>query len=144
MFAKKPDRIPSIMAVMTPFPWFIHIEDELERARQVMAEHGIRHLPVTREGELVGVLGDRDVALLESRSDVPPSIRDACVLDAYVVDVTEPLDRVLSTMAERHLDATLVVRNHKLAGIFTASDACRAFAEFLRLIFPPGGTDEAA
>ena len=144
MFAKKPDRIPSIVTAMTPFPWFIHIEDELERARQVMAEHGIRHLPVTREGALVGVLRERDVELLLSRRDAAPSIGEACVLDAYVVDVSEPLDRVLSTMAERHLDAALVVRNRKLAGIFTASDACRGFCEFLRLAFPPQGGDEAA
>lgn len=143
MFLKKPDRIPAIMTAMTPFPWFIHIEEELGRAREVMDEHGIRHLPVTEKGELVGVLSQRDIALLEG-GGVVGCVRDACVLDAYVVDVSEPLDRVLREMAERQIDSALVVRNQKLAGIFTATDACRAFAELLRVLFPGGSGNEAA
>lgn len=148
MFGKKPDRIPSVMAVMTPFPWFIHIEDSLGRAVEVMAEHDIRHLPVTREGQLVGVVSERDVQLVQSGTDPAQrealQVRDACVLDAYVVDVGEPLDQVLIEMARRHIGSTLVVRHGKLAGILTVTDACRAFGEFLRACFPQDDGDEAA
>ncbi len=148
MFPKKPDRIPSVKAVMTPFPWFIHIEDRLTRAVQVMAEHEIRHLPVTQQGRLVGVVSERDIQLVESRTDPRErdalQVRDACVLDAYVVDVGEPLDRVLLEMARRHIGSTLVVKNRKLAGILTVTDACRAFGEFLRAIFPRDDGNEAA
>ena len=66
MQARKPDRIPPVKWAMTPFPWFIHIEDRLTRAKEVMEEQGIRHLPVTEGGELVGVLTSRDISLLES------------------------------------------------------------------------------
>jgi acetoin utilization protein AcuB len=137
------------MAAMTPFPWFIHIEDGLDRAKQVMAEHQIRHLPVTQEGELVGVVTERDIQLLESTAADPGErdalrVRDASILDAYVVDVSEPLDRVLLEMAKRHIGSALVVKNKKLAGIFTATDACRAFAEFLQVLFPRNDGDEAA
>jgi hypothetical protein len=36
-----------------------------------------------------------------------------------------------------------VVKEDKLAGIFTMSDACRHFAKLLRSLFPPGGDDAA-
>jgi len=144
----KPDKIPSLKSVMTPFPWFIHIEDRLGRAAEVMAERDIRHLPVTQDGRLVGVLAERDLQLVmgsvaspEQRASL--TVRDACVLDAYVVETSEPLDRVLLTMARRHIGSALVVKNGKLAGIFTVTDACRCFAEFLESRFPEIGDDIA-
>ena len=144
----KPDKIPSLKSVMTPFPWFIHIEDRLGRAAEVMAERDIRHLPVTQDGRLVGVLAERDLQLVMGSVASPEqraglTVRDACVLDAYVVETSEPLDRVLLTMARRHIGSALVVKNGKLAGIFTVSDACRCFAELLGSLFPEIGDDIA-
>jgi len=144
----KPDKIPSLKSVMTPFPWFIHIEDRLGRAAEVMAERDIRHLPVTQDGRLVGVLAERDLQLVMGSVASPEqraglTVRDACVLDAYVVETSEPLDRVLLTMARRHIGSALVVKNGKLAGIFTVTDACRCFAELLGSLFPEIGDDIA-
>ena len=70
-------------------------------------------------------------------------VRDACVIDAYVVDLSAPLDRVLAEMAERHIGSVLVVKRGKLAGIFTSSDACNHFGRFLAQFFDAGG-DEVA
>ncbi len=148
MQPRKPDRIPSVAAVMTPFPWFIHIEDRLARAIEVMEEHQIRHLPVTDAGRLTGVVTQRDIRLIEGATPVAQrerlTVRDACVLDAYIVDVGERLDRVLLEMAARHIGSALVVKHDKLAGIFTATDACRAFGEYLGRQHPEPGDDEAA
>jgi hypothetical protein len=47
-------------------------------------------------------------------------------------------------MAKRRLGAALVVKDGRLAGIFTLTDACQCFAESLRERFPPAGGDEAA
>ena len=148
MSARRPDRIPPIKAVMTPFPWHVDRDEPLDRAKALMQEHQIRHLPVTEGGELIGVIKARDVALLESRSSAGGHhagfhVRDVSVLDAYVVDLFEPLDRVLGELAARHIDSALVVRHGRLAGIFTATDACRHFAGFLRMIFRDGGNDAA-
>jgi hypothetical protein len=46
-------------------------------------------------------------------------------------------------MAEHCLDSALVVKDGRLAGIFTVSDACRQFGRLLRSLFPPGGDDAA-
>jgi acetoin utilization protein AcuB len=148
MAPKKPERIPAVVATMTPFPWFIHIDDRLSRAKEMMAEHEIRHLPVTEDGELVGVLDERDLRLVASRTDAKQlgalTVADACMRDAYVVDVSEPLDQVLMEMARRHIGSALVVKHGKLVGIFTGTDACRAFGELLRDLFPDPGADEVA
>jgi CBS domain-containing protein len=149
MEEKKPDRIPPVKSVMTPFPWVIQIEDPLSRAKQVMEERGIRHLPVTEDGEPVGVVTARDIRLLESAIQDPQrraalSVRDACVLDAFVVETSEPLDRVLLEMARHHIGSALVVKGKRLAGIFTVTDACRSYGEFLRAMFPDPPEDEVA
>jgi acetoin utilization protein AcuB len=141
-------RIPPIKAVMTPFPWKVRLGDALSLAKSVMRERDIRHLPVTDDGQLVGIVTERDIRLIENavrenhRRDML-RVRDVCVLDAYVVDLGEPLDRVLAEMAERHIGSALVVKRGKLVGIFTSTDVCVQFARVLAEICDPGDDDVA-
>ncbi len=134
--------IPPVKAVMTTFPHWVEVDAPLARAHEMMAEHAIRHLPVMENGQLVSVLRDRD---LESPSAAASlRVRDVCDREtAYVVGLSEPLDRVLRHMAEHGLDSALVVKDGRLAGIFTVWDACRHFRKLLRSLFPPGGDDAA-
>ena len=71
-------------------------------------------------------------------------LRDAVMRDAYVVGIHEPVDVVLKEMAARHIGFALVVKDERLAGIFTASDACTRFADFLRQMFPGDDDGNAA
>jgi len=71
-------------------------------------------------------------------------VSDAMVKDAYIVDMEARLDEVLAHMAEHHLGSAIVTRRGKLAGIFTVTDACRHFAEFLREQVRRAGGDDAA
>jgi signal-transduction protein with cAMP-binding, CBS, and nucleotidyltransferase domain len=140
-------RIPAIKSMMTAFPYAVDAGAPLEEARELMREHGIRHLPVTRAGELVGVVSDRDLSRAEGetkgrrRGEV--RVWDVCARQVYVVDLEEPLDNVLLHMARQRIGSTVVAKDGKVAGIFTTTDACRAFAEFLRREQPPDG-DAAA
>jgi acetoin utilization protein AcuB len=143
------DRIPSIKAVMTPFPYSVHIDDPISRAEEIMRLHGVRHVPVEESGEIVGIATQRDIGHLvnpaldaQGRSRI--RVRQICVRDPYIVDLEERLDRVLLEMAERHLGSALVVRKHKLVGIFTMTDACRVLAQVLRSRFGPSGGGHSA
>lgn len=137
--------MPSIKAVMTPFPYFIGLQDPLTKAREMMAQHGIHHLPVMDQGELIGVISYRDVLrALDLNVSGSRTVADAPRESIYLVDLSEPLDRVVAHMAEQRLGAALVVKDGRLAGIFTLTDACRSFAESLRQQFPREGGDEAA
>jgi CBS domain-containing protein len=134
---------------MTPFPHSIDLHASLAEAQAMMAAHNIRHLPVVQAGRLVGVLSERDMwrwheEHLRVQAQDDWRVRDVCVLEAYVVDMSERLDSVLAHMAEHHIGSALITRHGKLAGIFTSTDACRAFAALLRSQFPPGHDNNAA
>ncbi len=146
MDLRRVEHMPSVAAVMTPFPYSVDVDDPVSRAQELMAEHGIRHVPVEHEEALVGVVTERDLARL-THPALPASdrrrvrVRQLCVMEPYVVDLHAPLDRVAREMAERHVGSALVTRNGRLAGIFTVTDACRLLAEVLETYFrtPSGG-----
>lgn len=142
-------RFPQILAFMTPFPFSIDIEAPLAEAHAFLRERRIRHLPVTREGELAGVLSDRDIKLALGPDLGSPPERELRVSDVYqpecyVVDAAELLEEVAARMAERHVGSALVTRAGKLVGIFTTTDACRALARLLRDQHPDTPPDQVA
>jgi CBS domain-containing protein len=104
---------------------------------------------VTKDGDLAGILTDRDIKLaLGPDLDSPPerelSVRDVYQPDSYVVEAAALLQDVADTMAQRHVGSALVTRGGKLVGIFTTTDACRALARVLRDQHPEPGPDEPA
>jgi acetoin utilization protein AcuB len=72
------------------------------------------------------------------------SVRKICATDPYMVDIHAPLDRVVHEMAARHVGSAIVLRNGKLAGIFTVTDACRILGNILVRRFRNPDDDEAA
>jgi acetoin utilization protein AcuB len=143
VFSIRPEGKPTLSAAMTPFPWSVALDASLDSARALMKEHDIRHLPVMSGGNLVGVVRQRDIEVVEATGGAALAVADVSRLDAFVVDIATPLEAVLEGMASRRIDAALVVKRGRLAGILTATDACRGFARFLRALFPEGG-DSAA
>ena len=141
--------IPPVKAVMTPFPYCIESGETLPAARAMMDAHAIRHLPVVEQGTLAGVLTERDLRLATGPALSPagPSglrVRDVVPADAYIVELTEPLDVVVLHMARHRIDCALVVKQRRLVGIFTMTDACRCLGGLLRALFPRGDGDAAA
>jgi len=143
-------RMPTIKSVMTTFPYSVDVSDPVQVALDLMDEHNIRHLPVTDENSLVGVIAERELRLFMNPdltlTNAGLTVRNVFIPQPYVVDLNEPLDQVAVTMAERHIGSAMVTRKGKLVGIFSASDACRALAEILRdqfKIFDSEGGDAA-
>lgn len=127
--------IPRIDTVMTRFPYAIELDRHIGDAQRIMTGRNIHHLPVTKESEVFSVLHSRDIDLALALPGADPwriEVRDVCEQDPYIVDVSEPLDEVLTQMAERRLGCTIVAEDDRVAGIFTAVDACRHFAEWIR------------
>jgi len=141
-------RIPLIKSVMTPFPYSIDLDDTVDKASAMMTEHNIHHLPVTDKGNPVGVISARDIKRALDQNFVHAGEKEHRVkhianLDAYIVDLTVPLDSVVLEMAQQHTGTALVVRKGRLVGIFTATDACRYLGKLLRAFFPRGSDDAA-
>ncbi len=117
---------------MTPSPHTIGRDQTLDRAAFVMREHHIRHLPVLTGGHLVGMLTERDVALVETLRGVEPSrepVESAMSQDCYTVSPEEPLSKVAAQMAKHKYGSAVVTDHGKVVGVLTTVDVCRAFAE---------------
>jgi len=104
----------------------------------MLAQLKIHHLPVTEGNVLIGVVTERDLRQAEAhgleisiKSKV--TVAEVCNPDIYVVSPNEPLDQVLTHMADKHIDVTFILKDGKLTGIFTVIDACRRCAELLRM-----------
>lgn len=126
--------IPTVQKYMTTSPHFIGDEQTIARAHDVLSKHRIRHLPVMHGGKLVGILSERDLALIETLREVDVdqvNVRDAMSSDVYVVSPEAKLDEVVGEMAERKLGSAIVMQNAKVVGILTTVDVCRALAELL-------------
>jgi len=133
---KSPKKMPIVGAVMTSFPYFVDSNDPAGRLEKMMDDRGIRHLPVQEKGKLVGIVSERDLHHRLPRKAPPEEkarlrARDIMVTNPYVVGFNAPLNEVVSQMAMRHIGSVIVTRKGKLAGILSAMDVCRIFAEYL-------------
>ncbi len=142
-------KMPVLKTAMTPFPYSVDLDASYDEACELMGRHNVRHLPVTRDRQVVGVLTDRDMtSAIHVRSEMKETgslcVRDLYIADPYIVSVDEPLDNVLLTMAERHIGSAIVTKAGKLVGMLTSLDACRSFGEYLREHSPHPTDDEVA
>jgi acetoin utilization protein AcuB len=126
---------PTIDQLMTRAPYCLCPTNSIEQARALLDRHSIRHLPVIDDDEIVGVVVDRELAVLEAIPGVQPkgvtvatAMRPALSLSANV-----PLEEAVNLMLENEVDC-VVVRNRDGSpeGIFTAVDALRAITDLSR------------
>jgi len=133
------DHMPSVAALMTPFPFSVSPRDPVPRALALMEQHAFHHVPVREDGRVVGLVSERDLRA------APPdrTVGDALCPRPYTVELGAPLAGVLREMARRRIGSAVVVRGGKLAGILTSTDVCRALAEILEDRFQPRGGEAA-
>lgn len=137
------------MGVMTPFPHSVEVSETIGSALAMMQEHGIRHLPVTEDRALIGVLSERDLGVAQRMGGDPDNTSEVtvgtvCKKPPHIVENTTPLDVVLDEMAAEGFSSAVVVRQGKLVGILTSTDVCNYLAQMLREIAPPPGDDDVA
>lgn len=120
---------------MTTKPRTILRTATLADAHRTMREHAIRHLPVVdAAGNLCGVVSQRDLYLLETLSDVDQDsvrVEEAMIEHPFVVSSDTALDNVVEMMGEHKYGSVVVMGKRGIEGIFTATDACQAFAQIL-------------
>ncbi len=126
---------PRIRDIMTPAPHTIGVDQSLFRAREMMREHHVRHLPVLRAGRLVGIVTERDVALVEALEELDERevlVEEAMTSDVYAVRPDQALDVVVDHMAKHKLGSAIVAEGDRVLGVFTSVDALRLLALELR------------
>jgi CBS domain-containing protein len=132
---------------MTRTPEVLHPEESALDALERMTEGGFRHLPVVNEtGAAIGMVSIDDLRaalpfdvgvgtpLPESARAVARHYKIAELMTYLPVTVrsTTPLKEALSQLAERRIGCLPITDPHgALVGIFTETDALRAFLAFL-------------
>lgn len=126
---------PTIRDYMTPTPVTVGQEQTLAHAADVMKRHAIRHLPVLHGGQLVGVVTERDVALLSAQEHLDASaisVEDAMSPTTYAVPPDTSIREVVAHLAQHRLGSAVVVdRADHVLGIFTTVDGMQMLAELL-------------
>ena len=123
-----------ISSVMHPNPHTIGHSETLEEAKSIMSEHKIRHLPVKKAGQVIGILSDRDIefAMRVDKKDASEiKVEDALTEEPYHVTLDTPVSKVANTLSHMKYGSALIMENEELKGIFTTTDACRVLAEVL-------------
>lgn len=117
--------------------------DTLAAAYEVMLDRGFRHLPVTdADGELVGVLSQRDIATRLGPTARQDMVTQTSRLERFtvsqamseVVDTIEPDEPVTAAaeiLLERKVSCLPVVEGTRLVGIVTESDFVRLVLDLL-------------
>jgi acetoin utilization protein AcuB len=124
----------TIGTCMTRSPHTIGWNQPLAEAHAKMRSFGVRHLPVLRNGDLVGVVSQRDLLLVETLKDVDPNtvaVEEAMAPETYTVQKDEPVERVVEAMADHRYGCAVVLDGEDVAGIFTTVDALQLLADLL-------------
>jgi acetoin utilization protein AcuB len=125
---------PTIRSYMTPSPYTIAPGSTMAKAHELMREHRIRHLPVIGGGRLLGVVSQRDLAVMESLQDVDARevpVEDAMTVEVYTASPDAPLRQVVAEMADRKLGSAVIMDGAAVVGVFTTMDALRALVQVL-------------
>ncbi len=94
-----------------------------EQALKRMRAGRLRHLVVVRDGRVVGIVSDRDIAgFLVGNLRIDRTIDQVMSRGVAVVAPGTPVEEAAYTMRRRKIGALPVVENEKLVGIVTVSD----------------------
>ena len=118
-----------VQDVMTPCPHYIDSSASLDDALKKMNLQEVRHLPVVKDGNLIGVLSERDAQLSQfvcKTTNYCPLVGEVCIGEIYSVPGETDVAEVARVMAETKREYAIVVdAGDNVIGIFTTIDACR-------------------
>jgi acetoin utilization protein AcuB len=119
---------------MTKNPLTVEASTSIADAQKMMRDKNIRHLPVTDDGKLVGVVSDRDLNWTQTLREVDPSsvtVDASMTPDPYTVAPDAALVHVAEQMWKNKYGSVVVLDGDKIVGMFTTVDGMRALFEHL-------------
>ena len=106
-------KCPTMAAVLTPFPYHIESSAALSDAVALMHKHQLHHLVVMENGDIAGVLSERELQHHSAVYGIKPNdellVADLCSQKIIAADINDPLDKVLDAMIEKHLGSVVIL-----------------------------------
>jgi len=112
--------------------WSVDADEPVLEAIQMMADRHVGALPVTRGGELVGVISERDYArkvILLGRSSAETPVWQ--IMSSPVVTVTPDDDvrQCMQVMTEKRIRHLPVMQDGRMVGMISIGDLVRVVIE---------------
>jgi CBS domain-containing protein len=117
-----------IREVMTPTPETIQADRPATEAAQKMKEADAGMIPVMANGNLLGTVTDRDIALrivAEGKDPQSTLVGEIASTDPITVAPDEDLDAALEKMAKHQVRRLPVVEDGRLIGVVAQADVAR-------------------
>jgi len=117
-----------IREVMTPAPETIQADRSASEAAKKMKEADAGMIPVMDNGNLLGTVTDRDIALrvvAEGKDPQATTVGEIASRDVVTVQPDESLDDALQKMAKHQVRRLPVVEDGRLIGVVAQADVAR-------------------
>ncbi len=91
----------------------------------MMRDHDIGIVPVVKNGELMGVITDRDITIRVTASGLNPfevTVQDFISPNTVTISPKDDVDKARKLMAEKQIRRLLVTEGNKLVGILSIGD----------------------
>lgn len=114
-----------VREVMTPSPMSLRSSEPLTEAAKMMRDHGVGSVLVVDDGELQGLVTDRDIVVRAVADDQDPAstpISEVCSSDLIVVGPDDDADMAVIRMRERAVRRIPVVDDGVAIGIVSIGD----------------------
>lgn len=112
--------------------WSVDCEEPVLEAIQLMADKHIGALPVTRGGELAGVVSERDYArkiILLGRSSAETPVWQIMSSPAITVSPEETVHQCMQLVTEKRIRHLPVLEKGRLVGVVSIGDLVKAVIE---------------
>ncbi|SDU20860.1 CBS domain-containing protein [Polaribacter sp. Hel1_33_78] len=127
-------RTTPISEIMTTEVVTLNVADRLETAEKLFKKHKIRHIPVVKEKEILGMLSYSDLLRI-SFADVSDdensidtfvydmfSIQQVMARNLFMVAPNSTIKEVAELLSKKEFHALPVVEDNELVGIVTTTD----------------------
>ena len=143
MAARKTTERVKVVDVMTRDPLTVSSSETIGQAEEIMTDNRFRQLPVVQEGELVGIITDRDVRSFLSGSlltnpdarekALNTKVREIMTTEPLTLSPDDDLQEAVELFIEEKIGGMPVVdETEGLVGIVTYVDLLRCFLNRLQ------------
>ncbi len=121
---------PTVGDLMQREPVTIGLSDTLAAAKALMEQSGVHQLPVLQNGDLVGILSNRDLHAHTGYFE-RTKVDAAMTWTPVTVSRNAPAEQALRLLMTHSFNALPVVDDGRLVGILSRTDLLRLLADFL-------------
>ncbi|OZG71236.1 hypothetical protein BTA51_21545 [Hahella sp. CCB-MM4] len=120
---------PAVSTIMSSPVLLLQSDWSIQQSLDFLDQHSIKHGPVIKDQEIIGLLSENELLKAAMQEDVPEVVEDVC-MPFLVIEGNSPVATACVAMLHRETNAA-VIRNGagQMTGILTTSDILKALAD---------------